>query len=91
LPGNRLRIEFTRKADASLDRLPKEIAIRIISKLEWLAEHPESKVKQLTGLPAGLAGLLKYRVGDYRILFWITEESIIVYRIGHRSEIYKNI
>jgi mRNA interferase RelE/StbE len=91
LPRDHLKIKFTKKADSSLDRLPKQIALRILAKLEWLSEHTQVRIKQLAGLPSELSGLLKYRIGDYRVLFWITEDSIIVYRIGHRSEIYKNI
>jgi mRNA-degrading endonuclease RelE of RelBE toxin-antitoxin system len=59
--------------------------------LVWLAEHPEAKVERLAEMPPHLEGLLKLRVGDYRALFWFEEETIVVYRVGHRSTIYKDI
>jgi len=43
--------------------------------------------QQLTG---NLAGYYKLRVGDYRVIYdFISEEKVlIIYKIGHRSEIY---
>jgi mRNA-degrading endonuclease RelE of RelBE toxin-antitoxin system len=42
-------------------------------------------------MPAHLDGLLKYRVGAYRVLFWLDDDALVIYRIGHRSEIYKDL
>ncbi len=38
-----------------------------------------------------MAGLWKYRVGDYRIVSKIQDEkvTVLVVRIGHRREIYR--
>ena len=44
------------------------------------------------GLRADLSGKMKLREGDfYRVVYTlqIEEEAVIVYAIGHRSEIYK--
>ena len=44
------------------------------------------------GLPLrrNLKGLMKLRVGDYRIIYSIEKETIIVYvmKIGHRKDVY---
>jgi len=68
-----------------------DVGNRIVAKLRWLAEHPEVKVERLVGLKPHLDGLLKLRVGDYRALFWFEENQIVVYRMGHRSTIYKTL
>ena len=45
------------------------------------------------GLPLrrNLKGLIKLRVGDYRVIYSIEEQTITVYviKIGHRKEVYK--
>lgn len=45
------------------------------------------------GMPEDLAGLCKLRVGDYRILYWIypPKKLIRLYRIQHRSEVYRQL
>jgi len=44
-------------------------------------------------MPADLAGLCKLRVGDYRILHWNypAQKMVRVYRIQHRSEVYRRL
>jgi mRNA interferase RelE/StbE len=44
-------------------------------------------------MPADLAGLCKLRVGDYRILYWNypSQKLIRIYRIQHRSEVYRRL
>lgn len=46
------------------------------------------------GLPLrrNLKGLMKLRVGDYRIIYSIQKETVTVYiiKIAHRREVYQN-
>lgn len=75
-------------ARKSLERLPAEIAARIITKIFTLAENPRP-----SGVVAlqGVKGELRLRVGDYRIIYQVKDESKVVrvVKIGHRSEIYR--
>ena len=58
---------------------------RIIKALEHLSkEPPEGDIKSLVGRDG-----YRLRVGDYRVLFDITEQEIVVYDIGLRGQIYK--
>jgi mRNA-degrading endonuclease RelE of RelBE toxin-antitoxin system len=91
LPDAPLKIKFTPRADDDVEHLDAAVANRIIDKLSWLAEHPRAKVERLAGMPGHLDGLLKYRVGAYRVLFWLDDDALVIYRIGHRSEIYKDL
>jgi mRNA interferase RelE/StbE len=49
--------------------------------------------RRLVGMPDDLAGLCKLRVGDWRILYWIyhPEKIVRIYRIQHRSEVYRDL
>ena len=46
------------------------------------------------GLPLrrNLKGLMKLRIGDYRIIYSIKKETVtvLVIKIGHRKNVYKN-
>lgn len=37
-----------------------------------------------------LKGYWKLRVGDYRVIYKMTEQTIVVFRVGHRREVYEN-
>jgi hypothetical protein len=49
--------------------------------------------RRLVGMPDDLAGLCKLRVGDWRIIYWIyrAEKIVRIYRIQHRSEVYRHL
>jgi mRNA interferase RelE/StbE len=50
-----------------------------------LSKNPES----YPALKGKLAGLRKFRIGDYRIIYAILEHDVIILRIGHRKEVYR--
>ena len=84
------RIEFSRKADKAMQKLDKGIAAKIFDELEEIAalDDPRSRGKVLTG---NLAGVWRYRVGDYRILCDIEDGELVVLvvEVAHRREVYK--
>ena len=84
------RIETTPEFDDDLRNLERQVAERVISKLEWLAQHPEALQSPLRHLPEDLKGLHKYRVGDYRVLLWVDRDAevLTLYGVRHRSEVY---
>jgi mRNA interferase RelE/StbE len=69
--------------------LPTDIKLRLESKIQELAIEPR---------PDGVAKLkngenrYRIRVGDYRILYQIFDDILIVtvVRVGHRSEVYRD-
>jgi mRNA interferase RelE/StbE len=36
-------------------------------------------------------GTYRFRIGDYRVIFDLVEEQLIVLRVGHRSDIYRGL
>jgi len=76
-------------AEDDLRRLDRAVARRIISRIQWLAEHFDNfKPELLTGT---LSGFFKLRAGDYRIIYKVRKDAnlIVIHRIGHRREVYK--
>ena len=73
-----------------MKKLDRETARRIIAKLREISqlEDPRSTGKALVG---NLAGLWRYRVGDYRIICDIEDGVlvILVVDIAHMSKVYK--
>lgn len=78
-------IEFTQTAEKQFDKLPKEIQKRIINVLERIKIRPFHFVKRKEGSPYFIM-----RIGDYRAILDIRQESLIIYilEIGHRKNIY---
>lgn len=70
-----------------LARIDKPVKVRLRKAIETkiLAEP----LVYTLPLRNHLAGGRKLQLGPYRILFRIFEDEIRIYRIGHRSEIYK--
>lgn len=78
-------IKWEEKSIKELEDLEKSIAIRIIRKIENLKENPfESDIKRLKN-----SDNFRLRVGDYRIIFSISNELITIWKIGHRKNIYE--
>jgi mRNA interferase RelE/StbE len=85
------QIEFDSEAESDLRNIDREIQRRI---LRYLRERiATAKDPRRFGVPLRreLAGLWKYRLGDYRIICRIEDKKVIVYviRIGHRKDIYQ--
>jgi mRNA interferase RelE/StbE len=87
------RVEIGSRADAQLTKLDSAIGASVERKILWLAENAAVMIhRRLVGMPDDLAGLCKLRIGDWRILYWIyhREEIVRIYRIQHRSEVYRD-
>lgn len=83
----RYQVILTKSAQKELDRLPDDIANRILARLAGLATNPRpADVKKLKGRDAW-----RIRVGDYRVIYEIHDRvlQVIVITVGHRREIYR--
>ncbi len=83
----RFQIVLPKSVQKELDRLPDEIARRILTRLAGLETNPRpADMKKLKGRDAW-----RIRVGDYRVIYEIHDRTlqIIVITIGHRREIYR--
>lgn len=82
------KVEFDHSASKELMALPAIVRERIIGALRKLARDPfaASGVKSLKG------GLFRLRVGDYRIVYSIKTDVLVVLvvKVGHRREVYRD-
>ena len=85
------QLHATPTFDKAFKRLDASVARDVGKKLVWLSAHPEVLRHSLRYLPGDLHGLQKYRVGDWRVLFWVDHatRTITLYTVEHRSKIYK--
>src|SRR5207247_9287311 len=93
-PSMAYEIEVGEKAQAQLETLESAIGASVERKLLWLSQNASSMIhRRLVGMPDDLAGLCKLRVGDWRIIYWIYhgEKIVRIYRIQHRSEVYRDL
>jgi mRNA interferase RelE/StbE len=80
-------VHWSEGAISDLQDLDKPIAARILKKITWLGNHFEDIVPEpLSGL---LGGAYKYRVGDWRVIYTLMEDAIIIQAVGHRRNIYR--
>jgi len=83
------KILFAEKVEKDLKKVDKAIARDILNKADtFLSKDPHKYGRKLKGL---FKGLWRYRIGDYRVLYRIEDNKVlvIVLRIGHRRNIYK--
>lgn len=83
------RLRILPAATRELERLDKPVARRIAERISWLAANLDDiRPEPYKG---DLAGLYKFRVGDYRVIYQILhdEQTIVIHQVGHRSEIYR--
>ncbi|BBO82532.1 hypothetical protein DSCO28_30980 [Desulfosarcina ovata subsp. sediminis] len=83
------RIEIIRSAAKALKKIPKADQKRIAEKIDSLSENlPKKETTKMKGNNP----FHKIRVGNYRIIYEIHEDVlvILVVKIGHRRDIYRN-
>ena len=82
-------IQYTKEAKKKIEKLDSSILVIIRKAIESLLSNPY-KGKPLS---YELAGLRSLRTTDYRIIYRIKEEQliIIVISVGYRKEIYKRL
>ena len=80
-----MQIDIQDSAYKDLKKIDKTDAIKILQIIKKLEDYPHiTNVKKLTNhyLP------FRLRIADYRVLFDIENEKIIVSNIKHRKEAY---
>jgi mRNA-degrading endonuclease RelE of RelBE toxin-antitoxin system len=66
--------------------IEQPIALRILKAIDHYCETSEGDVKSLSG---EFTGLLRLRVGNYRVLFDETPDTITIHRVRDRREAYR--
>lgn len=77
-----------------MEKLSASVRESVIRRLEWLRLSAAAIIhRRLQNMPDDLAGLCRLRMGDYRILYWhyAARRMIKIYRVQHRSEVYRDL
>jgi mRNA interferase RelE/StbE len=76
------------KASVSKDvkKLAKDDIRRILNGIEERIVPDPYAGKSLKG---DFRGCYRYRFGDFRVIYAIVKQDILILRIGHRKEIYR--
>lgn len=85
------RVDFRPSALRELELLPQNLQKRIQAKINNIAVNPlPSGVKKLQDSPLG-ANLYRVKAGDYRIVYQIQQNVLVVLivKIGNRRDVYK--
>ena len=79
-------IRFKSSVKKDLRSIPKQDVLRILNALEHLAQDP----RPITSKPLTGRDGWRIRVGQYRAIYTINEQEIIieVIKIGHRKNVY---
>jgi mRNA interferase RelE/StbE len=79
-------VVYKKSVHRDLKKLSKAEANHIFDQIEQeLTKKPES----YPVLKGQFAGLRKYRIGDYRVIYALVGTDILVLRIGNRRDVYK--
>ena len=80
-------IKIKASAKKSLLKIDKNNRLRLIEHIDALADNPFRG----TQLKGELTGLRRIRVGQYRVIYEIQNDPLIilVIRVGHRKDIYR--
>jgi mRNA interferase RelE/StbE len=62
--------------------------LKFVSAKQLLRFEPDP-LSHATGLTNTDLGTYRFRIGDYRIIFDLDGDEIVVLRVGHRRDIYK--
>ena len=77
-------IVFTPTGARHWSKLSADVRRRVDERLTEFATSGNGDVKRLKG-----RGGLRLRVGDWRVIFYEDQGSIVVAAVGHRREVYE--
>jgi addiction module RelE/StbE family toxin len=80
-------ITFKKSVSKDLKKIEHSEADRI---LKEISSELSIKADQFPPLKGQFTGLRKFRVGNYRVIYSIINDSILILRIRHRTDVYKN-
>ena len=79
-------IEYKSSVARDLRKLDKKTTSRILAQIgESFSKDPASGER----LHGEFEGLLKMRIGEFRVIYTIIEDRVLVLRIGPRSKVYE--
>lgn len=78
-------VQFKPRAVKDIESLPARTQSKVIRDIEKMSDGLKGDVKKLTDFTPEY----RLRVGDYRVLFELENQSIVIYRVRHRRDVYR--
>jgi len=83
-----MKLIFTRSAFHQLQKLDYNTQKRIDEKLHFYISQ-QNPLKFAESLKDSRFGNWRFRIGNYRVLFDVEKNKIIILKVGNRKDIYK--
>ena len=83
-----MEIIFSERAKKDWNRLERSVQNQLRKKIAFYLENGQP-LKFAEKLQVPSLGEYRFRIGDYRMIFDLEGNTILVLRVGHRKEIYK--
>lgn len=81
-----VKVLYKASVRRDLKKIDQKSVERILREIRnVLGNNPRSG----EALHGEFAGLYKLRIGDYRVIYALLEQGVLVLRIGHRSKAYE--
>ena len=83
------KLQITKNASRDLRKLPSNLAIKIVDKMQDVASDPFAQNNNIKVLSGGEG--CRLRVGSYRAVYYIHDEALVLelVKVKHRKEVYK--
>jgi len=79
-----MKVELKPHAIKDIQSIDKKDATRITTRLSELEDGLSGDIKRLTNFTPEY----RLRVGNYRVLFEVENDTVVVYRVMHRKHVY---
>lgn len=79
---------FTKTSLRRFKKLPKDIQIRIIRKLDYFCAQ-DDPIDFAEPLTRSDLGEYRFRIGDYRVSFDVEDQILVIHDVDNRKDIYR--
>jgi len=79
-------LQYKKSVAKDLARIGKTEARQLLDKIE---KELSSRPDRYPVLQGPLAGLRRMRMGDYRVIYAILDNDVLILRIGNRRQVYR--
>ncbi len=80
------KVLLTKRSLKDLESIDRYMQNTIAVKLKEYSKEPQKYGKKLINHKIGT---YRFKIGDYRVIFDIDNNNLVILRIGHRKSIYK--
>lgn len=81
------RIEYRKSVAKDLRRIGRKEAAHL---LDVIDKRLPGEAAQCPELKGKFSGLRHFRIGEFRVIFVILDERILILRVGHRKDVYRD-